>query len=105
MDDPIIIQITTSSEKEAESIGRILIDEKLAACFQIVPAIRSLYRWKGAVCDDTEFLAIIKSRHCFLKKVIDRVKEIHSYEVPEVVAIPIIGGSEEYIKWMEESIS
>ena len=105
MDDPVVVYVTASSEEEARYIGKKLVEEGFAACANIVPNIRSIYIWKGELCDDNEVLLIIKSRRIHIDKIVKRVKDLHSYQVPEVIALPIIQGSEDYLSWMEESLS
>ncbi|MBN2030926.1 divalent-cation tolerance protein CutA [bacterium] len=100
----IVVLVTVSSEDEARLIGNRLLKERLAACVQIVSGIRSLFVWKEKMCDEEEILLLIKSRQDLLTKVITLVKKLHSYEVPEVVALPIVGGSEDYLGWLNESL-
>ncbi len=97
--------VTVSSEDEAKSIGQSLIEKKLAACVNIIPGIRSLFVWQKKMCNEKETLLLIKSHRDLLHKIITLVKELHSYDVPEVIALPIVGGSEDYFKWMEESLN
>ncbi|MGR3179291.1 MAG: divalent-cation tolerance protein CutA [Candidatus Anammoxibacter sp.] len=97
----IVVLITTSSMDEAKKIGASLINEKLAACTNIVSSVQSLFRWKGNVCDETETLIIAKTKLDLFDKLQVKVKELHSYEVPEIIALPIIKGNEDYLKWIE----
>ena len=99
----IVIFITAPSTDEAETIGRTLVEEKLAACANIVPGVNSIYRWKGKIESSKEALMIVKSRSSLLDRIIARVKELHSYSVPEIIAMPIAGGSSDYLNWIEES--
>ena len=101
--EKIIVLITAASEDEAAKIGRTLVDEKLAACANIIPGIRSIYTWKGETCDDTECLMVVKTVAANFDALERRVRELHSYEVPEVIAIPIIKGSAPYLDWVEEN--
>jgi periplasmic divalent cation tolerance protein len=103
MADEIIVLITASSEQEAVNIGSTLVNEHLAACVNIVPRIRSLFFWEGKTQDAQESLLIAKSRRLVLDQLISRVKALHSYTVPEVIALPIIGGSLEYLAWLNKS--
>lgn len=96
------IYITAGSEEEAAGIGRTLIEERLAACVNILPA-RSMYRWEGKVEDEAEVVAFIKTRASLAEKVIERVKLLHSYEVPCIVVLPIKQGNPDYLQWIEES--
>jgi periplasmic divalent cation tolerance protein len=103
MADEIIVLITTSSAEEAATIGTALVDEHIAACANIVPGIRSLFFWEGKTQDAREALMIVKSRLDLLDRIIFRVKDLHSYTVPEVIALPIVGGSAEYLRWLSDS--
>lgn len=100
MADEILVFITASSEEEAAKIGTALVAERLAACVNIVPEVRSLFRWDGKMQDGREALLIAKSRQPLLAELVSRVKALHSYSVPEVIALPIAGGSEEYLSWL-----
>lgn len=96
----IIVYITTSKEEEAEKIARALVEEKLAGCVNIIKNIRSIYSWEGKIEDDFEFLMIVKTQKHLFDRLSKRVRELHSYTVPEIIALPIITGSEEYLKWL-----
>jgi len=97
----LIIFVTAASEQEAAAIGKALVEEGLAACANIIPSIRSIYRWKGAVWDEGESLIIIKSREDLFEQVRSRVKELHSYEVPEITAVKLEQGDPAYLQWIE----
>jgi periplasmic divalent cation tolerance protein len=103
MANEIIVLITASSKDEAARIGTALVDERLAACVNIVPQIRSLFFWEGKTQDQDETLLIVKSRLPLLEHIIERVQALHSYTVPEVIALPIVGGSPEYLRWLGET--
>jgi periplasmic divalent cation tolerance protein len=103
MADEIIVLITASNRDEAAAIGTALIEAHLAACVNIVPEVRSLFFWEGKARDEREALLIVKSTLPHLDKLVSRVKELHSYAVPEVVALPIVGGSREYLDWLRET--
>ncbi len=98
----IVVLITAPSEEEAAKIARALIEERLAACANIVKNIRSVYRWEGKIEDDPEVLMVVKTREALFDALEKRVMELHSYSVPEVIALPIVRGSEAYLKWLEE---
>jgi periplasmic divalent cation tolerance protein len=98
-----IILTTTGVEEHALSIARVLVSERLAACVNIVGPIRSVYRWRDAVEDEREYLLIIKTRATLYMKVERRVRELHTYEMPEVLAVTADRGSPPYIKWLLES--
>ncbi len=99
------IQITTTTEtrEQAQTIARHLMVEKLAACVQIVGPITSTYRWKGKMENAQEWLCLIKTREELYGKVETAIKKLHSYEIPEIIAVPIIKGSKEYLRWIEET--
>jgi periplasmic divalent cation tolerance protein len=97
----LIIFVTAASEQEAATIGKALVEEGLAACANIIPAIRSIYRWKEAIWDEEESLIIIKSRDELFERVRKRVKELHSYEVPEITALKLEKGDPAYLQWIE----
>ena len=101
MDFPCVIFCMASSEEEAKKLSTALVNENLAACVNRVSGLRSVYRWKGEVREAEEWLLIIKSRKSVLDRVIHRIRTLHSYEVPEIIALPIMGGSEDYLNWLE----
>ena len=100
----IVIFITAANIKEAERIASALVKEKLAACVNIVEGIKSLFWWQGKVDRSKEVLLMVKSRKSKISKIIRRVKSLHSYEVPEIIALPIVAGEPNYLKWLNESI-
>jgi periplasmic divalent cation tolerance protein len=100
MTDYIVILVTAGAEAEAEKIAKALVEERLAACVNIINPIRSFYRWQGKVADDREWLLIIKTRADRFAAVAAKVKALHSYEVPEVIALPILAGSDNYLRWL-----
>lgn len=102
MSNEIVIFVTTSSIKEAQRIGRKLVESHLVACVNIISSVQSIFRWKGELCEEGETLMILKSVRKNLDEIITKVKNLHSYDVPEVIALPIIAGSEEYLNWVYE---
>lgn len=100
-----MVLVTVGSGEEASKIARTLIEEKLIACANIVPGIRSIYRWKGEICDDPELMLIMKTQTELFPALQKRVRELHSYEVPEVVGFPITVGSSDYLDWVFENTS
>lgn len=99
-----VVLITTKDSAEAERIAKQLVEEKLAACVNVLPKISSTYRWRGKVVHASEALLLVKTSDEKLDGLIARVKELHSYEIPEILALPIERGSQEYLKWLEESL-
>ena len=95
-----VILVTAGGEDQAVTIARTLVDERLAACVNIVGPVRSIYRWRDEVKDDPEYLLIIKTRAPLYMKVETRVREMHTYDVPEVLALNADRGSPPYIQWM-----
>ena len=101
MTDKIVVLSTASSAEEAEKIARALMEARLAACVSVVPGMRSFYRWKGNIEDTAEWLLVIKSSRERFEALRDRLEKIHSYEVPEVIALSVIDGAENYLNWMD----
>ena len=97
-----IVVITAANDDEARMLGKTLVEEKLVACANIFP-VNSIYRWKGDLYEEVEVMLFCKTTEENVEKVIARVKELHSYEVPEIIALPIIAGSQEYLAWVENS--
>ncbi len=102
MSDFIVVYVTVGSGEEADRIGATLVGEKLAACVNRVRSIQSVYRWQGKVEQSDEELLIIKTRRQFFPALEKRVKELHSYSVPEIIALPILEGSADYLSWLRE---
>ena len=96
--------ITTSGEEESKKIGRTIVEERLAGCVNIIPTIKSLYWWKGEIEDDNESILIVKTKVSNIENIIKKVKEIHSYENPAILAIPIIEGSKTYLDYLDGEI-
>lgn len=105
MTDKIVVLSTCDSPEQAATLARKLVEARLAACVNIIPAIRSIYRWKGEIEDATEWQLVIKSRRDLFEKLRETLASVHSYEVPEVVAFPIVDGSPGYLEWMDRELS
>ena len=105
MTDKIVVLSTCASSEEAERIARTLVEKKLAACVNILPAVRSIYRWKGAIEDDQETLLLIKTSRALFGDLRVEIQKHHSYEVPEVIAVPIVDGSEGYLEWLDRELA
>ncbi|MGQ9569889.1 MAG: divalent-cation tolerance protein CutA [Thermodesulfovibrionales bacterium] len=100
--DEIVVFITASSEDEAVRVAKALVEAKLAACVNILRDIRSIYTWQGKLEDENEALMIVKTKKLLFNTLKEEVKKLHSYTVPEIIALPIIEGSEDYLKWLRE---
>ena len=100
MTEFIIVFITAPNEKEAAAISQTIVGERLAACINIIPSVRSIYRWQGRVEDEQEVLMIVKTKKSLFERLQERVKELHSYEVPEIIGLPLVEGSKEYLDWL-----
>ncbi len=101
--DAIVVYITAPAEDEAARIARCLVEEGIAGCINIVNGIRSIYKWQGKIEDDQEVLMIVKTQRHLFDSLKNRVKELHSYTVPEIIALPIIEGSDDYLNWLKEA--
>jgi periplasmic divalent cation tolerance protein len=100
----VVLSTFPSSEKAAE-IARVLVDERLAACVNLVPAVRSIYRWQGAVHDDTEVLAIMKTTAERAAALRDRLVALHPYDVPEAIVLPVSEGHAPYLAWVTGEVT
>ncbi len=98
----VVVFITTSSYEEGRKIADALVARRKAACVNIVPKVNSIYRWQGKIENAEESLLVVKTRAKLFPDVIGVVKGIHSYEVPEIIAIPIVDGNPDYLKWIGE---
>jgi periplasmic divalent cation tolerance protein len=106
MTDKLVVLVTCRSAKEAERIARALVQARLAACGNILRIpLRSIYRWKGKVESAKEFLLLIKTSRRRFSELQTAIKRLHSYEVPEIIALPIAAGAEGYLSWLAESIA
>ncbi len=101
MSDYSVVLVTASSEEEAQKIGRTLVEERLFACSNLISPIQSIFHWEGRVNDEKEVLIIAKTKTGLSGEIIRRVKELHSYTVPEVLFLPILCGSEDYLNWID----
>ena len=99
----IVVYITAPSEDAAAVIARALVEQKLAACVNIVRNIRSIYSWQGKIEDDAEVLMIAKTQQKHFDALSKKVTELHSYDVPEIIAVPILKGSADYLQWIKDS--
>jgi periplasmic divalent cation tolerance protein len=102
--DYVIVLVTTADKQEAERIIRRLLDEKLIACANIISPVSSHFHWSGRIEKADECLVLMKSREDLFEELAETVKSLHSYEVPEILALPIINGSKTYIDWLESCL-
>jgi len=100
----IIVLMTTSNQKEAENIAHKLLEEQLIACANIVDCVSSLFYWKQKIERENETLVIMKSSEKLFKQLTQRIQELHSYEVPEILALPITAGSQSYLDWLKSTL-
>jgi len=105
MTDKIVVLNTCASADEAERLARALVEKRLAACVNIISGVRSVYRWKDAIEQEEEILLVIKTGRALLDELRAEIERLHSYEVPEVIALPVIDGSERYLAWMSRELA
>ena len=99
----IVVLITAPNEEEGLRIARSLVETRLAACVNLVGGVRSIYSWQGKIEDDREVLMIAKTQRRLFPQLSEKVKELHTYSVPEIVALPIVEGSRSYLDWLAEA--
>lgn len=104
MTDKIVVFSTCAGEEEAAKLARALVEERLAACVSVIPGVRSFYQWKGALESSSECLLVIKSSHDLFAQLGAALERMHSYELPEVIALPVVDGSPPYLAWLEANI-
>ncbi|MBM3746403.1 MAG: divalent-cation tolerance protein CutA [Acidobacteria bacterium] len=104
MTDKIVVLTTCASAEEAEKIARALVERRLAACVNVLPQARSFYRWKGALEDAAEWLLLIKSKRERFDQLCAALEALHSYEVPEIIALTVVDGSPAYLDWLEAEV-
>jgi len=104
MPKQVVVLITTGSREEADRIANTLVAEMMAACVNVIPGVTSVYRWEGEVQRAQEWLLVVKSRIEVLDDLIRRVKALHSYDEPEIIALPLAGGSDSYLRWIDNEI-
>lgn len=100
----IVVLVTAKDTEEAQKISRKLLEGKLAACVNIVKGVRSLFWWQGKVDQADEALLVIKTQQERFPEIVSAVKSAHSYDVPEIIALPIIDGNKDYLTWIDESV-
>ncbi len=107
MNDPKVLYVTTGDLAEARRIGEILVEKRLCACVNIINNMESVYWWEGEIQSDTECILLVKTTENFVERVTSKIKEIHSYDVPCVISLPISPdeGNREYIQWIKKSVT
>jgi len=101
---PLVVLVTTGSADNAETVARALVGEGLAACVNILPGVRSIYRWQGKLADDAEWLLVIKTERGRFSDLESRVRSLHTYEVPEIIALEVVEGSAPYLEWLLDAV-
>ena len=104
MTETVVVLVTAPSAEKAAEIARAVVEEKLAACGNVIPSIRSIYAWEGKVHDEPEALLILKAPRKRFQDLCDRIVALHPYQVPEVIGLPIEGGNERYIDWIIQTM-
>ncbi|HYW46558.1 MAG TPA: divalent-cation tolerance protein CutA [Bryobacteraceae bacterium] len=104
MTDKIVVLSTCATEEEAERIARLLVEQRLAACVNVIPRVKSYYRWKGAIESAEECLLVIKSSRELFQTMRAVLEQSHSYETPEAIALPVVDGAENYVNWLEANL-
>lgn len=105
MSEYIIVFVTVPERSEAEKIASVILEKRLCACVNIVPGLKSMFHWQGNIDNTDELLLIIKTKSDLFMDLARQIKELHSYTVPELIALPIVAGSKEYLDWMEQELS
>ncbi|MFQ5926370.1 MAG: divalent-cation tolerance protein CutA [Terriglobia bacterium] len=105
MTDKVVVLVTCANADEAVTIARALVGQQLAACVNISQPMRSIYRWQGKLADEQEVLLVIKTERSLFDRVRRAVEKLHSYQVPEVICLPIIDGAPNYLNWLASSVS
>ena len=100
----IVILVTAKDKKEATKIARGLLESQLIACANIIGGVQSLFWWRGKIDSSKEVLLVLKTKKILFNKVSAKVKSLHSYETPEIIALPIVNGSKDYLKWLDSNV-
>jgi periplasmic divalent cation tolerance protein len=104
MTDKIVVLTTCDSEEQAARLARHLVEQRLAACVNILPQVRSIYRWNEKVEDSSEWMLVIKSRRDLFLALRAEIERLHTYQTPEIIAMPVVDGSEAYLGWLEHEL-
>ena len=100
----IVVFVTVCNSQEAEKIADVLLNERKAACVNMVPSVKSKFWWEGKIDSTEESMLIIKTKMSLFNEVVGRIKEVHSYKVPEIIAVPIIAGNDDYLHWISDEV-
>jgi len=100
----IVLFITTATTNEAQRISKVLLEQRKVACVNIVPRVNSLFWWENKLDSTHESLLIVKTKASLLNEVVGLVREIHSYDIPEIIALPIVGGNQDYLEWIGKEV-
>ncbi len=100
----VVLFITTAADEEAQLISRVLLEQRKAACINIVPRVSSLFWWQGSIDSAQESLLVVKTRAPLVAEIVQLVKEIHSNDVPEIIALSIVAGNQDYLEWLDREI-
>jgi periplasmic divalent cation tolerance protein len=103
MSNAVIVFSTCATRDEAERIAKAIVEDGLAACVQLLPPMRSVYRWQGAVQQSEEILLLIKTTETRFPQLENRIEELHSYDTPEIIAVPVIAGAQKYLTWLQDA--
>ncbi|HEY3305538.1 MAG TPA: divalent-cation tolerance protein CutA [Candidatus Binatia bacterium] len=104
MSEFVVVFVTAGSADEGDRLARALVEGRLAACVNRVKPVQSIYRWQGKIESSEEELLIVKTRRDLFERLKEKILELHSYSVPEIIALPILAGSESYLRWLEEEL-
>ncbi|HLG22759.1 MAG TPA: divalent-cation tolerance protein CutA [Candidatus Manganitrophaceae bacterium] len=99
----VVVFVTTSSKEEGEKIGRYLVENRLAACANILPGVTSIFSWEGKICREEESLVVLKTKRELFQRLAEEVRKLHSYSVPEIIAIPLVEGASSYLEWIRKN--
>lgn len=99
----LVVLVTCPTQRIAQKLAHVLVERRQAACVNVIPGLTSIYRWEGKICRDTETLLVIKTRQMRLPVLTRLIKSLHPYSIPEVLAIPVVGGSASYLSWVHNS--
>jgi periplasmic divalent cation tolerance protein len=105
MTDKIVVLTTCGSQEHADKLARHLVDQRVAACVNVLPKARSIYRWKEKVEEASEWMLIIKSRRDLFAALRIEIQKLHTYEIPELIALPVVDGSEPYLVWFDAQLT